>query len=157
MFLEILFGCLLVALGLFAIPNLFASKKKELTTFFKKLLLYQGWIGLAACIVGIMAFIQYVPKGATTDMTPFLWLTMLLCSAGLAILGFFLSYNLIYNYFLSKGEKVKEAKEAKPEEEIPTEETQDKMRTQIMPLQGRIGILAILIGIWSIMAAVMFA
>ena len=144
MFLGILFGCLLTALGLFAVPNLFVSKKKEPTAFFKKLLLYQGWIGLAVCIVGIIAFIQYALQIATAGV-PLLWLTNLLCSAGLAILGFFLSYNLIYTYFLSKGKKAEE-----------TEETPDKMRTQIMPLQGKIGILCILIGVWSVMAAVMF-
>ena len=142
MFLGVFFGCLLAALGLFTVPNLFVSKKKEPTAFFKKLLLYQGWIGLIVCIVGIMAFIQYVLKDTTNDMAPFLWLTMLLCSAGLAILGFLLSYNLIYTYFLSKGEKAKE--------------TPDKMHTRIMPLQGKIGLIGVLIGVWSIMAAMMF-
>ncbi|MCL2511499.1 MAG: hypothetical protein FWF09_05565 [Bacteroidales bacterium] len=141
MFLGILFGCLLVALGLFSIPNLFVSSKKEISDFFKKLLPYQGWIGLVVCIVGVMALIQYALKIAT-DIKPILWLTEMLCCAGLAILGFLLSYNLIYLYLIPKGKKA--------------EETPDKMRTQIMPLQGKIGILCALIGVWSVMAAVMF-
>ena len=144
MFLGILFGCLLTALGIFAIPNLFVSRKKEISDFFKKMLLHQGWIGLLVCIVGVMALIQSALKIAT-DIKPILWLTEMLCCAGLAILGFLLSYNLIYTIFLSKGKKA--AKE---------EETPNKMRTQIMPLQGKIGILCILIGVWSVMAAVMF-
>jgi len=142
MFLEILLGCFLVALSILALPNLFVSKKGELTPFFKKLLLYQGCFGLIALIVGAMALIQCALKIAVMGI-PILWLTDMLCYATLATLGFLLSYNLIYILFLSKGEK--------------PEETPSKMRTSIMPLQGKISILGILIGIWSVMAAVMFA
>jgi len=152
MFLDILFGCLLTALGLFSVPNLVVSKKKEISPFFKKLLLYQGIAGVVICVVGVMAFIQYVLKGGTV-MVPYLWLTMLLCSAGLAVLGFLLGYNLIYLYLYSKGAKTK----AEVPEGEKAEEPQDKMLTHIMPLQGKIGIVVILLGVWSVMAAVMFS
>ena len=128
-------------LSVLAVPNLFASKKEELTVFFKKLLLYQGWIGLVACILGAIGFVQCVLKIAV-EGKPILWLTELLCTAALAVIGFLLSYNVIYTFFLSKSKK--------------SEENLNKMLTKIMPLQGKIAIFGIIIGIWSIMAAVMF-
>jgi hypothetical protein len=142
MWQGIFFGFLLTVASILAIPNLFVSKKDELTTFFKKLILLQGWIGLLTCIVGAIVFVQCAMKIATM-MAPILWLTEMLCNAALTVLGFLLSYGVIYTYFLSKGKKA--------------EENLNKMRTSVMPLQGKIGIFGVLIGIWSIMAAVMFA
>jgi hypothetical protein len=140
MWQGIFFGSLLTVVSILALPNLFLSKKNELTGFFKKLLLIQGWIGLITCIVGAIALVQCAMKIAT--MVAVLWLNGMLCNAALTVIGFLLSYNFIYTYFLSKGKK--------------TEDNLNKMRTRIMPLQGKISILGVLIGIWSIMAAVMF-
>jgi hypothetical protein len=129
-------------MSILTVPNLFASKTEELTAFFKKNLLYQGLAGLATCIIGTIALIQCTLKIATV-MAPILWLTEMLCTAALAFFGLLLSYNLIYILFLSKGKK--------------SEENLNKMLTNIMPLQGKLSILGILLGIWSVVAAVMFA
>jgi len=142
MWQGILFGCFLTLLGILTIPNLFASKKEELTVFFKKIILCQGWLGLIACIIGVIGVIQCSME-IVMDIKPILWLTDMLCFAALAFLGFLLSYNLIFNYFLSKGKG--------------KEQNTYKTLSNIMPMQGKIGMLGILIGIWSIMAAVMFA
>jgi len=138
---EILLGCFLVILSVLAVPNLFASNKEELTVFFKKLLLYQGWIGLIVCILGAIGFVQCVLKIAV-EGKPILWLTELLCTAALATIGFLLSYNLIYMLFLSKSKK--------------SEENLNRMLSRIMPLQGKIAIFGAIIGIWSVMAVMMF-
>ncbi|MCL2041786.1 MAG: hypothetical protein FWG84_07090 [Bacteroidales bacterium] len=139
---EILLGCCLFLLSAFAVPNLFVSKKKEISAFYKKLILYQGLVGLVACVLGAIALFQSTLKIAA-EGKPILWLTEMLCTAALAVIGFLLCYNLIYTLFLAKGEK--------------TEESRKKMLTGIMPLQGKIGLLGVAVGIWSVMAAVMFA
>jgi hypothetical protein len=144
----IFFGCLLTVASILAVPNLFVSKKNDLANFFKKVIPYQGWLGLIVCIIGAVGLVQYALQ-ITTKMEGvllvliLLWLTGMLCSAMLTFLGFLLSYNVIYTYFLAKKEKA--------------EDNLKKMRTNIMPMQGKIGLLGILIGVWSIMAAVMFA
>jgi len=141
MLTGILLGCFLIALCILTTPNLFVSKKEEMSTFFKKILLYQGLAGLVACIVGTIMLIQCVLKIATV-MAPILWLTELMCTAALASFGFLLSYNLIYSLFLIKGKK--------------SEDNLHRMRTNMMPLQGKLSILGILLGVWSVTAAVMF-
>ena len=141
-FFGIFFGCFLTILSILSIPNLFASKNENITGFFKKLLLYQGWIGLIACIIGVIGFVQYALK-ITDKLVIILWLTGLLCAVALALLGLLLSYNLIYTYILSNGKK--------------SEENQEKMRTNAIPLQGKMGLLGLIIGIWSIMAVMMFS
>lgn len=143
----IFFGCLLIAASILAIPNLFASKKDNPPNFLKKIIPYQGWIGLIVCIIGIVGLVQCALQ-ITTEMEGvllvliLLWFTGMICNAMLVFLGFLLSYNLIYTYFLSKGKK--------------SEENFNKIRTGIMPLQGKIGLLGILVGVWSIMAMMMF-
>jgi hypothetical protein len=137
----IFFGCLLIVMSILVVPNLFASKKEEITGFLKKLLLYQGLIGLIGCITGLIGLIQYFLKIAA-DIKPILWLTGILCCAMLVILGFFLCYNLIYTLFLTKGKKA--------------EDNLEKMRTNTMPMQGKIAIIGFLLGIWSVMAVGMF-
>jgi len=83
-------------------------------------------------------------------------------SVTLIVLGFFLTllsafvvsnlfvsktkelFNFLQEYiiFLAKGEK--------------TEESQNKMLTSIMPMQGKISLLGVAVGVWSVMAAMMF-
>jgi len=141
MFWGILLGCFLAALSILAIPNLFISKKEEMSDFFRKILLYQGLAGLISFIAGIIALIYYAPQ--IIEMVAVLWLTFMMCAVALAGFGFLLIYNLIFMLFLSKGKK--------------TEVNHHKMTTSIMPLQGKLSILGIIIGVWSIMATVMFS
>jgi len=138
--MGILSGCFLTALCMLAVPNLFVSKKEEMSAFFKKILIYQGVAGLISCIIGIIALIQYAIQIAT--MVAVLWLTSMLCTASLAGFGFILSYNLIYTLFLSKGKNLGD--------------NLHKMVANIMPLQGKLSIIGVIIGVWSIMATVMF-
>jgi hypothetical protein len=140
MLIGILLGCFLTIISILAVPNLFVSKKEQMSVFFKKMLLYQGLAGLVACIVGIIALIHYAQQIAT--LVAVLWLTSMLCTATLASYAFLLIYNLIYLLFLSK--------------EKNSVDNLQKMTANIMPLQGKLSILGIVIGVWSVMAAVMF-
>jgi len=147
MWQGILFGCLLTVVSILALPNLFVSKKDDFSDFFKKMILYQGLTGLIVGIAGVIGVVLFA-MSIVTEMEGvllvllMLWLTGMLCTALLAILGFLLSYNLMYTLFFSKGKKAPESLK--------------KMRTRIMPMQGKIALLGILLGIWSIAAAIYF-
>lgn len=135
-----IYGITLIILGLLAVPSLILSKKPNAKELLDKIAPYQGWIGLIFCIwgvigtiFGIIALPGYIAIG--------LWgiifgVTSLACSLIEAILGFLLGYSLIAKYALSKNEAAKEKGE--------------QLLAKLAPMQGKFGIIAIILGLWCI-------
>lgn len=137
-----LFSILLIILGLLAIPSLVISKKPEAKEMFDKIAPFQGWIGIVFAIFGIWGIISCLIHVGVISIAPILWITSLVVSVVEACLGFILGYNLINQYVLAKNpEAAEKGKE---------------MLTRLLPLQGQLGILAILLGIWGIIASIIW-
>jgi hypothetical protein len=133
------YGILLIILGLLAIPSLVLSKKPNAKELFDKITPYQGWIGFVFAFWGIWGIISSVLSIGWLANWPIYWITLLLVSVVEASLGFILGYGLISKYALSKNPQAAEKGE--------------KLLAKLTPLQGKLGIVAIILGIWQVVAS----
>jgi hypothetical protein len=137
-----IYGITLIILGLLAAPSLLLSKKPDAKELLEKITPYQGWIGLAFCFWGIWGVIQAVLNLGLLTTFPIWWITWLSSSAIEAVLGFILGYGMISNLVLSKNEGAKQKGE--------------QLLAKLAPIQGKLGFAGIIIGIWVIIASILF-
>ncbi|HJS00959.1 MAG TPA: hypothetical protein VJ780_08505 [Flavobacterium sp.] len=137
-----IYGITLIILGLLAAPSLLLSKKPDAKELLEKITPYQGWIGLAFCFWGIWGVIQAVLNLGLLTTFPIWWITWLSSSAIEAVLGFILGYGMINKLVLSKNEEAKQKGE--------------QLLAKLAPIQGKLGLAGIVIGIWVIVASILF-
>jgi len=137
-----IYGITLILLGLLAIPSLILAKKPDAKELFDKIAPYQGWIGLVFAFWGIWGIIQAILKLDWLTIWPIYWITWMAVSVVEAALGFILGYSLISKYVLSKNPK--------------TAEKGEQLLAKLLPLQGTLGLVAIALGIWFIVARILF-
>ena len=137
-----IYGITLIILGLLAAPSLLLSKKPDAKELLDKITPYQGWIGLAFCFWGIWGVIQAVLNMGLLTTFPIWWVTWLASSAVEAVLGFILGYGMINKLVLSKNEEAKQKGE--------------KLLAKLAPIQGKLGLVGIVVGIWVILANILF-
>ena len=137
-----IYGITLIILGLLAAPSLLLSKKPNAQELLDKITPYQGWIGLAFCFWGVWGIIQAVLNMGLLTTFPIWWITWLASSAVEAVLGFILGYGMINKFLLSKNEEAKQKGE--------------KLLAKLAPIQGKLGLAGIVVGIWVILASVLF-
>ena len=136
-------GITLILLGLLAVPSLVLSKKPEAQEILGKIAPYQGWFGVVACFWGIWGVIFSGILGLKwMSHWPIYWVTALAVNLLQAALGFILGYNLIAKYFLSNSEAAK----AKGQQ----------LQAKLAGIQGKLGLAGIGVGIWSIIAFLVF-
>lgn len=138
-----IYGITLIVLGLLAVPSLLLSKKPNAKELFDKIAPYQGWIGVVFAIWGIWGIISAILNIGLLTSAPIYWATWLLVSVVEAVLGFILGYGLIAKYALSKNQQAAEKGE--------------ELLAKLTPLQGKLGVIAILLGIWYIISYFLWA
>ncbi|MDR2036545.1 MAG: hypothetical protein LBQ60_01335 [Bacteroidales bacterium] len=137
-----IYGITLILLGLLAVPSLLLSKRPDAKELFDKVAPYQGWIGLVFAIFGLWGIIDCIINIGLLSKIPVYWLTWLLVAAVEASLGFILGYGMISKYVLSKNPTAAEKGE--------------QLLKKLVPLQGNLGIIAIILGIWQIIASLLW-
>ena len=139
-------GILLICLGLLAVPSLILSRKPNAKELFDKIAPFQGWIGIVFMIWGIWDLIQCLTSMDWLSLgigrVIFLWVLWLCVAIVEITLGFILGYGLIQKYALSKNEKAA----AKGEQ----------MLKKLMPIQGTLGICAIVLGLIFVVLSIMW-
>lgn len=137
-----LFGITLILLSLLAVPSLILSKRPDAEQVLAKLAPYQGWIGLVFCIYGVFGIVSSILGLGMLTTNPIWWATMLATSVVEAALGFMLGYALINKYILSKSEEgMKRGQE---------------LLLKLSPIQGKLGLAGLAVGVWSIVANILF-
>ncbi len=137
-----IYGITLILLSIIAVPSLILSKKPNAKELLAKIEPYQGWIGIAFCFWGIWGIIVSILNIGWLTTYPIWWVTLLAGSVVQAGLGFLLGYGLISKFLLSNNAKAQEKGE--------------ELRTKIAPLQGKLGVLGIIVGVWMITAYILF-
>jgi len=137
------YGISLILLSIIAVPSLILSKKPNAKELLAKVEPYQGWIGIIFCIGGIWGIIQSVLNIGLLSVAPVWWITLLAGSVVEATLGFMLGFGLINSKLLSKNESARVKAQ--------------KVREKLAPLQGKLGILGLIVGVWMIIASFVFA
>ena len=136
----LVYGITLIILSLIAVPSLILAKKPNAQELLDKVAPYQGWIGVVFCFWGIWGLISaFLSIGWIGQGFFISWITLLLYALVEATLGFILGYSLIVKYVLSKNEAAKE-KGA-------------QLLEKLLPLQGKLGILGLIVGTWCIICS----
>ncbi len=134
-----IYGITLAILGILAAPSLLLSKKPNAKELLDKITPYQGWIGLLFCIWGIWGVIQAFLSIGWLSTWPIWWITFLLGNLTEAVLGFILGYGMISKLILSKNEQAQQKGEA--------------LLAKLAPIQGKLGLAGVFVGIWVIIAS----
>lgn len=137
-----IYGITLIVLGILAAPSLLLSKKPNAQELLDKITPYQGWIGLVFCLWGVWGVISAILNMGLLASWPIWWITWIASSAIQAVLGFLLGYGMINQLLLSKNEDAKKKGE--------------QLLQKLAPLQGRLGMIGIFVGVWVIVASFMF-
>ena len=138
-------GITLIILSLIAVPSLILAKKPNAQELLDKIAPYQGWIGVVFCFWGIWGLIgsflslDWLGLGIMGIIS---WITWFLYAVVEVTLGFILGYPLIVKYVLNKDEAARE-KGA-------------KLLEKLVPLQGKMGILGLIVGVWCIICNFIF-
>ena len=137
-----IYGITLILLGCLAIPSLILAKKPDAKVLFDKVAPYQGIIGIIFALWGLWGIIQCLLHMGLLSLIPVAWVLWLLVSVVQAGLGFILGYGLISKHLLSKNENAAEKGE--------------KLLHKLLPLQGKLGLLAIVLGIIQVVASIVY-
>ncbi|MGB4774377.1 MAG: hypothetical protein WBP45_04335 [Daejeonella sp.] len=136
------FGITLILLSLLAVPSLLLAKRPDAAEMLAKIAPYQGWIGLVFCLYGVWGLIYAVLNMGWLTVAPIWWITLVAGSLVEAVLGFMLGYGMINKLLLSNNEAAKQKGEA--------------LLAKLAPMQGKLGIAGICVGVWMIVASIMF-
>jgi hypothetical protein len=131
-----IYAILLIVFGLLAVPSLVIAKKPDAKELFDKVAPFMGWIGVVALLNGIWDLTIVIRNlGALSNGVRDIVLLAFFFAVALVqlALGFIMAYGLINKYVLSKNPQA-QAKGA-------------ATLAKLVPLQGRIGIGAIILGI----------
>ncbi len=139
---SMIYGITLIILGCLAIPSLILSKRPDAKVAFDKIAPYQGVIGIIFALWGIWGIIQCFMYISLLTAVPVLWIIWLIVSIVEAALGFILGYGLISKNLLSKNATAA----AKGEQ----------LLQKLLPFQGKLGIVAIILGIIQIIASIVY-
>ena len=138
-----IYGISLILLSIIAVPSLILSKKPNAQELLDKVAPYQGWIGLVFSIFGIWGIISSLLILEVLSSAPIWWITLFVGSLVEATLGFLLAFPVI-SKILSKNAPGYQQKSR-------------EIREKLVPLQGKLGILGVISGIWIITASFLFA
>ena len=137
-----IFGITLILLSFIAVPSLILSKHAHAGELLSRISPYQGWIGLVFCFWGVWGIISAVLTLSWLATWPIFWATLLAASIVQFTLGFLLGYGMISKLVLSKNEEAKKKGE--------------QLLAKLAPLQGKLGIFGVAVGIWTIVANFFF-
>jgi hypothetical protein len=143
--MGIINGLILIVLGALCIPTLVAQKSPNAKTLLDKMVPFQGIFGFVLFIWGIWVIIQIIINlgwiGISFPLGLIFWITILIDGILSLLGGAILGWSLIQKHLLAKApENIK----AKAEESF----------TKIVAFQPKIGIVAIIFGIWVIISAI---
>ncbi|MHA7944262.1 hypothetical protein ACJOV8_014385 [Formosa sp. 3Alg 14/1] len=137
-----IFGITLILLSIIAVPSLLLSKKPNAKELLEKIEPYQGWIGLIFCFYGVWGIVFSILNLGWISTFPIWWGTLLAGNIIQAVLGFMLGFSLINKYVLSKNEMAIEKAVI--------------LREKLAPKQGKLGLIGLCVGVWMIVANILF-
>ncbi len=127
-------GIWLAVLGILAAPNLIIAKKPEAKEIIGKMAPYQGWMGAASVVYGVIVIIRFLSNMRFFSVAPIGFISWLASGLLLLALGLLLGVGIIKT-FVSAPAAV---------------EKLDLTIAKLAPKQGTLGRAGICVGIWII-------
>ena len=139
--MGLLFALLLIVAGILAASALIIKNQPNARDLIAKLVPFQGIIGIVLLLFGIYWLLFWILPylGGIMRYAPITGLMALVACLVAIGLGFLLGYGLISQYLLSKNADAARSGEA--------------MRLKLAGIQGPIGLVAIILGIWMLIGA----
>jgi hypothetical protein len=129
-------GLWLAVLGILAVPSLIIAKKPNAKELIDKLAPYQGWIGAVSALWGVWGIISAVLNLGMLGTWPILWATLLAVAVVQASLGLLLGVGVLKSFIKDPTAQAK----------------MDQTIARLAPKQGMLGLVAIGLGIWLVVA-----
>jgi hypothetical protein len=133
-------GIWLILLGALAVPSLILARRPDAKVVLGKLAPYQGWLGAVSALWGVWGIITSVMNLGWLTHAPVYWATYLADSVLLAGLGLILGVGVIKTFVKS----------------APAQAKLDQTLAKVAPHQGRLGLAGIGVGVWMIVAGLLF-
>jgi hypothetical protein len=133
----------MVVLGVLGAANLIISKKPEAKELIGKLAPYQGWIGAASALWGLWGVILMIMRLGWLGLGfgwLLYWITYLVTSLVMLALGLLFGVGVLKT-FIKQPQAV---------------EKMDETVAKLAPYQGKLGLLSIALGIWMLVAGLLF-
>ncbi len=136
-----LYGIWLALLGILAASNLIIARKPDAAQLIGKVAPYQGWIGAVSAVWGAFGILRCIRWIRLLSITPFYWLSWLAAAALLACLGLLLGVGVFKSFIKSPEATAK----------------LDGVIAKLAPYQGKLGVVAIVMGVVMVISALMTA
>lgn len=133
-------GIWLMLLGCLAVPSLVLAKRPDAAAALGKIAPYQGWMGAVSCLWGVWGIITSILTVSWIATWPIYWATFLADSILLAALGLILGIGVMKTFIKAPAAQVR----------------LDKTLAKVAPHQGRLGLAAIGVGAWMVVASILF-
>lgn len=138
--MGIISGAWLAILGMLGASNIIIAKKPDAKELIAKFAPYQGWIGAVSALWGVWGIISSVLNLGWLSHYPIYWITFLASAVVQASLGLLLGIGVLKT-FIKQPQAV---------------EKMDQLVTKLAPKQGVLGLISIGIGLWMVVAAILF-
>lgn len=133
-------GLWLIVLGVLAIPSLIIAKRPEAKDLIAKISPYQGWIGAISAFWGVWVIISSILDLGGLTIYPIWWATYLADGVVQLALGLLLGVGVLKTFIKAEA----------------AHEKLDQAINKLSPYQGTLGLVAIGLGIWVIVANILF-
>lgn len=133
-------GIWLAVLGILGASNLIIARKPDAKELIAKLAPYQGWIGAVSALWGVWGIISSILNLGWMAYAPIYWITFLADAILSTALGLLLGVGVLKTFIKN-----------------PTAvEKMDMTITKLAPYQGLLGLIAIGVGVWMVIAGFLF-
>jgi hypothetical protein len=138
--MGLFYGIWLVLLGVLAAPSIILSKRPDAAQALAKIAPYQGWFGAVSTLWGVWGIISLLLNMKVIQHASITWFTGLAVSALTAALGLLLGVGVLKSFIKDPTAQAK----------------MDETIARLAPKQGLMGLVAIGLGIWGILAGIIF-
>lgn len=140
--MGIVTGIILILCGVLGAASYIVAKRPDAKETIDKLTPIQGWLGVIVCLWGIWTVITALLHMNLLSIIPVWWVTLLATGLVMTCLGFLLGYGLIQQYALANNESAAARGEM--------------VRARLATYQTTLGLISIGLGVWCVIAAVIY-
>jgi hypothetical protein len=133
-------GLWLLVLGVLGAASLIIARRPDAKEAIGKLAPYQGWIGAISAIWGVWGIVSSVLSIGWMTTYPIYWFTFLADSVLSVLLGLLLGVGVMKTFIKDANATAK----------------MDQTIAKLSPYQGTLGLAAIGVGIWMVVASILF-
>jgi hypothetical protein len=137
--MGLLTGVWLALLGVLGASSLIIARKPDARELIAKISPYQGWIGAISALWGAWWVLNAVLNLRLLSVAPISWIIWLATGAVMLLLGFLLGIGILKTFVKDERANAKA----------------DELITKLAPYQGTLGLVAIGLGVWGVLRALL--